>query len=383
MVNILMVTHNQLPDVRVEKEARDLINEGHLVYLITPKISDTNATESFTKVFTYNHNIKHNFFLRKAVNHAIEFCSEITEKYRINIIHAHNIYSANYAAKVAKKYNLIFIYDDHETWSIYLKEIAKAGLKLTTKILRFYIYLKSIGIERRLTRQAKHIFVTNVKCIDFFVKKRIPQEKITAIENVVLQSEIDEALNSDHLVLDFFKTDKRMKIINIHHQATGVKANQINRDALINRKFDRFIDAAEQLDNWVLVLLGKKDPILEERGVVFFDKMPRIAYLANTVQADIGVNPLTINPKTLISSQNRIYDLAKLGVRTISTRTPLLEENFQNNLIWFNPNDPVKKLVEILQNIENYPSGKELQEYSKKFSWKNEKQKMIDVYKKF
>ena len=103
MVNILMVTHNQLPDVRVEKEARDLINEGHLVYLITPKIGDAKATESFTKVITYSHNIKHNFFLRKAVNHATEFCSEIAQKYKINIIHAHISFQQITQQKLLKK----------------------------------------------------------------------------------------------------------------------------------------------------------------------------------------------------------------------------------------------------------------------------------------
>ena len=80
---------------------------------------------------------------------------------------------------------------------------------------------------------------------------------------------------------------------------------------------------------------------------------------------------------SLKGATNRIYDLAKLGVRTISTKTPLLEENFNDKLIWFNPDDPLEKLIDILKNIDEYPTGKELQEYSKKYTWKNEVQKML------
>ena len=134
------------------------------------------------------------------------------------------------------------------------------------------------------------------------------------------------------------------------------------------------------MDDWVLVLIGKRDEDLEKRGVVFIDYMPRINYLANISKANLGINPLVVNDKTKISSQNRVFEYAKLGVQVISTKTPLLEENFNQKIIWFNPDESVEKLVDILTNIENFPTGKELMEYSKQFSWETDFKEIIRIY---
>ena len=59
MVKILMVTHNSIPDARVEKEARSLRKAGHKVFLATPEVKEEKAKEAFDKVFIYIHTYKH------------------------------------------------------------------------------------------------------------------------------------------------------------------------------------------------------------------------------------------------------------------------------------------------------------------------------------
>ncbi|MFW9925028.1 MAG: glycosyltransferase [Candidatus Thorarchaeota archaeon] len=381
MVNILMVTHNHIPDARVEKESRSLRQAGHKVFIATPEVRNKIAEEAFDKVFTYSHTYKHNYFNRKAVLDAALIYEKIILENNVEAIHAHNIFTAYIASKIVKKLKIKFIFDDHETWSLWLKERAKKAVGIKNKLLRSYIYLRSISIEKRIAKLADHIIVTNIMCKPFFEKLKIPSNKITSLENIAFQSEINIALQSDNLVVDFFKQDKRKKIVHVYHRSKGKSTKQSRKDETIDRNFDVFVAAQEKLDDWVLVLFGEKDPDLEKRGVVFIDFMPRINYLANIAQADVGLNPLVITPKTIISSQNRIFEYAKLGVRVISTKTPLLEKNFDNMLIWMNPDEPLEKLLEILKNIDSYPSGKELQKYSEKFSWEIEAQKMIDAYR--
>lgn len=382
MKNILMTTHNSIPDSRVEKEAISLRENGFSVFLITPKIEYKEAKENFDEVFIYKQTRKHNFFFKSAINGAAKFYSKIVEEKNIDAIHSHNIFTALIGSIVAKKHNIKFIYDDHETWYLYLKEKAKAGIGFR-KLIRYYLTIKAKFIEKKLVKKADLIIVTNHKCIDYFEKLGFKRNKIISVENIALQSEIDLALKSKNLVDDFIKNDPRKKIINTYRLPEGKQAQQIQQDIYALRNFDRIIEAQEKLHDWVLVLVGKRNPELEKRGVKFIDYMPRINYLANVAQADVGLNPIAINEKTLVSSQNRVFEFAKLGVRIISTKTPLLSENFEDKLVWFNPDEPLDKLIEILKKIDQYPSGKELQKYSEKFSWEIEIKKIIEAYRNF
>lgn len=376
-----MVTHNKIPDARVEKESIVLRKAGHKVFLATPAVKEKKAEKAFDKVFTYSHTFKHNHFFREAVNEVAQFYEKIILENNIDVVHAHNIFTAHIASKVVKKHKLKFIFDDHETWSLWLKERAKRAVGIKNRLVRSFVYLRSIGIEKKIAKMADYIIVTNVMCIPFFKKLKIPESKIIPIENIALQSEIDLGLKSKDLVVDFFKKDKRKKIVHVYHRSKGKSTKQSRKDESIDRQFEVFVSAQEKLDDWVLVLFGEKDPDLIKRGVVFIDFMPRINYLANIACADVGLNPLIITEKTVISSQNRTFEYAKLGVRIISTKTPLLQRNFQDMIIWMNPDEPLEKLIDILNNIDQYPTGKKLQEYSKKFSWENETSPMIEVYK--
>lgn len=379
MTNILMMSHNEIPDARVEKESRALIDAGHKVYLIVPKVRSKITKESFTKVYTYPYSFKH-YFYSLIIRDAIKFHKEIIKKHSIGLIHAHNIICINLAMKLNRNSDIKLIFDDHETWSLYLQLRMKSGLGIR-KFLRWFLYLRTKRIEKCAAAKSDHIIVTNRKCIDFYIQKyQIQEDKITEIENIALQQEIDKALKSDELIHDFFKKDKRKKIVHVYRSPPVKNSKQFHRDVLTNRNYNKIIDAQEKLDDWVLVLFGKRNPGLEKRGAVFIEYLPRIAYLANISKADVGINPLVINAKTSISSQNRIFEYAKLGVRIISTKTQLLEENFEDKLIWFNPDDHIDKLVNILENIDRYPTGEEIQNYSKKFSWEEEIKKVIQVY---
>ena len=247
--------------------------------------------------------------------------------------------------------------------------------------MRYYIAFRTRWIERRIAKIADKIIVTNIKCIPYYEKLRISSNKIISVENIALQNEINEALRSKELIVDFFKNDERKKIVHVYHRSGYGK--QKKKDDQLDRQFDRIVEAQEKLEDWVLVLFGNKNVELEKKGVVFIDFMPRINYLANIAQADVGLNPLAITEKTFISSQNRVFEFAKLGVRIISTKTPLLQHNFGDMLIWFNPDEPTEKIIDLLQNIDSFPTGKELQDYSKKLDWENEAQKIINIYSNF
>lgn len=374
-----MLSHNDIPDARVEKESRALLAVGHKVFLVVPNIHQESASKSFTKVITYNYNFKH-YFYGLLIRETINFHLELIKKYNIDIIHAHNIICINIALLLAKKTGLKLIYDDHETWSLWMKLRVKAGLSYR-KILRFVLYQRVKRIEKKAAKIANHIIVTNRKCIDFYNSTySVDRQRISEIENIALEEEIEEALANESLVNSIFTTDPRKKIVHVYRHPPKKNQKQYLQDQLINRDFSRIIEAQEKLDDWVLILIGKKNVELEKRGVIFIDHMLRVEYLANIAKADVGLNPLVINEKTSISSQNRIFEYAKLGVRIISTQTELLKENFGDLIIWFNPDDSLEKIIDILKNIDKQPTAIELKKFSEKFNWEKEMKKILAVY---
>ena len=187
MANILMTTHNRIPDARLEKQARSMREAGHIVYLITPEVKTKIAAEAFNEVFILPHTKKHLSFIHSAVKEAAKFYEKIVLDNDITILHAHNIYTAYIGTKLKKKLNLKLVYDDHETWSIWLKLRAKAS-KGYKRILRFYLYFRAKKIEKILAKYSELIIVTNVKCVPFYEKIKVPTERIVAMENICLQS---------------------------------------------------------------------------------------------------------------------------------------------------------------------------------------------------
>ncbi|MRN41835.1 MAG: hypothetical protein FIO02_12480, partial [Nitrosopumilales archaeon] len=112
-LRILHLSHESLPDWRIEKAAISALNNSHEV-AFAGKYTKNYNNETFSKIYSLVWTAKARFgipFYWRSVKKQLE---KIIREARPDIVHAHNIFSA----KMISEFGLPFIYDDHEYWPI-------------------------------------------------------------------------------------------------------------------------------------------------------------------------------------------------------------------------------------------------------------------------
>ena len=112
-MKILHLSHESLPDWRIEKAAISALNNGHAVAFagIYPKKYNN---ETFSEIYNLVWTAKARFgipFYWRSVKKQLE---KIIRQARPDIVHAHNIFSA----KMISEFDVPFVYDDHEYWPL-------------------------------------------------------------------------------------------------------------------------------------------------------------------------------------------------------------------------------------------------------------------------
>jgi glycosyltransferase involved in cell wall biosynthesis len=149
MLRILHLSHNCLPDWRVEKSAISASNHGYEIFF-AGNDSINYHNKIFSKIYKINSTAKARlgisaywYYLKKEVG-------KIIREVKPDIVHAHNIFSA----KMMSEFGVPFIYDDHEYWSQYSKIISEAvyALSCKNKSLANIVRTFAIGLPVKLKR---------------------------------------------------------------------------------------------------------------------------------------------------------------------------------------------------------------------------------------
>ena len=126
-MRILHVSHDGLPDWRVEKSALTSSNHGHDVFFAGKKASENYRKDRvFKKIYEIDWTAKAIYGVPYYWHAARNQLSKILKQVRPDVVHAHNLFSA----KLAQDLGEHFVYDDHESWSkhsLLLKEMEEAA----------------------------------------------------------------------------------------------------------------------------------------------------------------------------------------------------------------------------------------------------------------
>lgn len=110
-MKILHLSHEGLPDWRVEKSAITATRHGHQV-IFCGKGSNYKTT-LFQKIYQINWNAKARFGVPLYWKSVKRQLAKVLDETRPDVVHAHNIFSA----RMISEFKLPFVYDDHEFWS--------------------------------------------------------------------------------------------------------------------------------------------------------------------------------------------------------------------------------------------------------------------------
>lgn len=371
MAKILMFSHSPIPDIRIDKEVKALVNAGHEIYAICSGKGKGEIPEYYKEVFFIPLKRTQKAFVPFSYSKPKKEYKKIIEKIKPDVLHAHDIVAANIAIRVKPK-DAKFIYEDHEIWEL-IKKLELTERKGIIKFpLRVYQYLMAKFLSKKIMKKSDIVVVVQKYWIDFYVDRGIKRKKIISIENFPSKDLIDEAIKRVDLVDDFILSDPRKKIVH------SSKLSKVSDDFL--RDITKFVEAVNELDDWVLVIFGSEDKIFTDLGVKFLPPRSPVEYLASSAKCDVALNPLVLNERLNFCSPNRLYESVALGLRVISTKAIAFYENFGDMLIWIGTDTPKEKIVEILKNIDDYPTGEEIKIFSKKFNWEDSVKKLVNRY---
>ena len=110
-MKILHLSHEGLPDWRVEKSAITATRNSHEV-IFCGRTSNY-KTPIFSNIYQINWNAKARLGIPIYWSSVKRQLAKVLDKTRPDLVHAHNIFSA----KMISEFKVPFVYDDHEFWS--------------------------------------------------------------------------------------------------------------------------------------------------------------------------------------------------------------------------------------------------------------------------
>ena len=197
---MILPDHFFPPDIRVENEAKALINAGHEVHLISPN-KDTQPCEEIVDG-VYVHRLpnvpprckKHEFlwnipfpfnpiWIRKIIS--------IVRKYNIEVFHVHDLPLVALCIVLGKIFKIPVIFDMHENWPEGMKLWGYNKYVLPAKIL-----------ERFSIRFANRVIVVVDEQTERLIGIGVPENNISVIMNTVNlgmfnENEISKGLSND------------------------------------------------------------------------------------------------------------------------------------------------------------------------------------------
>ncbi len=361
MIRVLHLSHNNLPDVRVEKEAITLARNGVECFFAGGK-----ALSFSYKINPFKRNYEL-FFDKMAILGINPWwdklklrLKQIISICKPDIIHAHNII----AARLALELGFPFIYDDHEYWS----ENAKAKIFHKYKVNFKYIYYW------RLWKR--------------WEKKIIPN----AIAIITICNEIaneHKKMNKNVIVLPNFPTYSEVKELRKNHVIKGklhsVYIGSLTKSQTPVRDMSGFIEIFIKNDIGNLIVIGdnklKTKPPIYSIGFLKHEEMMR-----ELTKYHIGIVPWKRNPYHKYCNPNKPYEYAHGGLIPIVTNdlTPVIRSLKQYCITFKDYSELTEYLKYYCQSIDEVVKmGRELMIYARQeLIWDRFEHKLIELYNK-
>jgi glycosyltransferase involved in cell wall biosynthesis len=387
------------PDIRVEKEAKALINAGFEVSLLAKRVNVTQPLRERLdyglEVFRVNIAKQRPFqtVLNKITLFNRDWFESITDFIHLSqpdVLHAHDLYIVPTALGVAKMFNMPLVADLHE--NIPAAHVAyRANLniacKLASRVLENYYLWR--WHERCALRQCTRIIAVVPEATERLINNyRIPPDKICIVSNTEDESTFDVS-SIDHEIVDHYQDNW-----------TALYMGGIGP----HRGIDTAIRSAAQvgctIPNFKLVVVGVQRDEDRKRMIKLAREADASQYLelvnwvpSHKVNSYIAASDVCIVPHNNFEHTNTTvphklfqYMIMKKPV-VVSSCRPLkrIVEDTQSGLV-FKANDP-HQLSHCIESL--YKGGDEcIKKYGNNglraalghYSWKNDSERLVNMY---
>jgi len=347
-LRILHLSHESLPDWRIEKAAISALKNSHEVAFagIYPKnYSNDTFSEIYDLVWTAKARFGIPFYWRSVKKQL----AKIIREARPDIVHAHNIFSA----KLMSEFDVPFVYDDHEYWPLQARLLKEIGnlpaldkaeaiqlfFDLPRRIRRKFINNYAIRLWTKWESEviSTHPTITVSSRIAGEMKTAVGNtEKIFVVPNYPLRAEvgsIGRPLPHTRLSCTYAGGDARNK----------EKYPHLNREGLP--------ELFSTHDMGDLAIIGSEGPSSEKVSYTGFLK--RDSMYVEMSKHSIGLIPFKKHWSHQYLSPNKAYEYAHVGLYVMCTSSlTTIQETLKNNCSTF---DDYETLVPQLEYFKFNP----------------------------
>jgi glycosyltransferase involved in cell wall biosynthesis len=313
-MKILHVSHESLPDWRIEKSAITAASMNNEVFFVG-RVSNSYTRKTFSKIYEISWGAKARFGLPFYWHSVKKQLERVLKETRPDVVHAHNIFSA----KMVSEFEIPFVYDDHEFWPIYVKrqsETSRNQLSAQTfnrvwpraivrKFVRDFLASKAIKLWTNWEKEIvlSHPTITVSEQIAEQLRTIYHAKKVFVVPNFPMYSEVK----------DF---EKPHFIDSLSSVYAGVEARGDITPA--HRKIDGFISTFLEKDIGNLVIIGWNDKSTSNK-VKYSGFLSRQDMFREMFNHSIGLIPFKRHWSHIYISPNKAYEYAHAGLAVLTS----------------------------------------------------------------
>jgi glycosyltransferase involved in cell wall biosynthesis len=385
-MRILHVSHESLPDWRIEKSAITASNLGNDVFF-AGKLSNDYSRKSFAKIYKINWNAKARLGLPYYSDSIKKQLDQVLKETKPDVIHAHNIFSA----KMVSEFGIPFVYDDHEYWSRLsqlLREIARAkdlhGESTRHKGYSKMMLSKATNIRRSLI---------NSYAIKLWTKWE--QEIVSSQPTITVSEQIATDLRTNYNAKDVFVVPNFPMFSEVrdfekpryHDSLSSVYAGVEAKGEITpaHRNIDGFISSflAQDIGDLVVIGWNAKSPSIKVRYMGF---LPRQEMYREMFNHSIGLVPFKRHWSHVYISPNKAYEYAHAGLVVLSTSgfEPINTILGEHCITFEDYEEMASKLKYFKENLDElYKRRLRVFEFAREnLIWEKNESNIIEAYRK-
>jgi len=402
MKNIGMVLQSDFPpDIRVEKEAKALLEAGYNVFILAEQHKGQKREEVVkgARVRRVKITTKYSYKKLQSLRFYFAFKSSLWEREiekmisdsGIEILHIHDLPLVRTGIEVAKKKNLPIVADLHENYPEALR-VWKVNNK-KTKIKDFFLsplkgFKRWENYERKCVGEVDKIIVVVGEAKERLLKYGISGKKITVVSNVV---DIDNFTNidTDENIIQKYRNNFMISYIGGFGPHRGIDcATEAMRYLKGSIEEIRMVLVGDKNKNYMEVLKqiairhGVYD-LIDFVGWQPFEKIP--SYIR---ASDVCLVPYNKNPHTDAALPHKLFQYMLEGKPVVVSSCKRLKRVIEetNSGLVFEAGNEKELADKIIDLYKNENLRRELGKNGKKavqgrYNWQKESRKLINLYR--
>ena len=377
-MRVLHVSHESLPDWRIEKSAITAANMNNEVFFVG-RVSNSYTRKTFSKIYKISWGAKARFGLPFYWHSVKKQLERVLKETRPDVVHAHNIFSA----KMVSEFEIPFVYDDHEFWSRLSMLLREMVLMRGTIEDESHISasLKNMGIQLMRIRR----IVINNYAIKLWTNWE--KEIVSSHPTITVSEQIAEQLRTIYhakkvFVVPNFPMYSEVKDFEKPHFIDSLSSvyaggDGHNIDKYPNRNIDDLDNTFLRKDIGNLVIIGWNDKSTSNK-VKYSGFLPRQDMFREMFNHSIGLIPWKRHWTHDFLSPNKAYEYAHAGLAVACTSSlNVIKQILKEHCITFDDYEGMAtKLMYFKENLDElYKRRLQIFEYAREnLIWeKNEK----------